>query len=97
MEDKFQHCFKLVKRTVDLLSFEHYILESEQYQHELFQRIRSAKTDGLPRFNIWRMLLEVIPITGNWQQKQQQLQSGRQRWLTLKEEAKTGVKSSPIK
>jgi len=38
------------------------------------------------------MLLEVIPIHGNVEEKRGQLESQRKKWLILKEEAKNGVK-----
>lgn len=40
MEDKFQQAFKLVNRTVNLEYFQKYVIDSQQYQSELFQRIR---------------------------------------------------------
>lgn len=60
-------------------------------------KIRESNTSGFPRFNIWRMLLEVIPIGGDWAQKKQSLEESRKRWLVMKEEAKTGVKSTAVK
>ena len=44
------------------------------------------------------MLLEVMPIQGDWEQKKNALLTGRERWNKVKEEARTGiVNPSPTK
>jgi hypothetical protein len=75
----------LITREVSLRAFEKYVLESSAHRQELFTAIREATTHGLPRFNVWRMLLELIPINGSWDDKKNALENSRKRWTTVKE------------
>lgn len=45
------------------------MLNSPAHQQELYRMIREADSQGLPRFNVWRMLLELMPIAGSWEEK----------------------------
>ncbi len=66
MWEKFQKIFDIITREVSLDYFEIYVLRSSDHINELFEAIRECRTQGFPRFNIWRMILEVIPIKGTW-------------------------------
>jgi hypothetical protein len=57
MEDKYQKALKHITQQVHLEYFEKYILQSAKNKHELFLRIREVNSEGLPRFNVWRLLL----------------------------------------
>jgi hypothetical protein len=38
------------------------VLNSSDSYPQLFRAIREAETQSLPRFNIWRMLLKIVPF-----------------------------------
>ena len=77
------------------------MVHSQDNKSDLFATIKAAQCEGLPRFNVWRMLLEVIPINGSWDDKKTALEASRKRWAVLKEQAQSGpikpvVKEAPV-
>ena len=77
MGEKYERALSHIDPFVSIDLFEKYIVHSEQNHQELFDAIRAAQCDGLPRFNVWRMLLEVIPIQGDWAEKERALSTAR--------------------
>lgn len=63
MGEKYDHLLLTIQSEVEPDSFERYILRSEEHKNELIFNIRTTKTKGLPRFNVWRLLLDVIPFS----------------------------------
>lgn len=83
-------------REVSLQAFEKYVLESSANRQELFRVIREASAQGLPRFNVCRMLFDLLPIDGSWEEKRAALEASRQRWAALKEAGRGGAGKSPL-
>jgi hypothetical protein len=85
MEVKYKQAFKLNKSNIDLQLLSRYIINSEEHKSELFSAIRTSRTVGMSRFNVWRLLLNLIPFEGTWNDKVTQLEQTRKRWISVKD------------
>lgn len=43
------------------------------------------------------MLLKIMPFEGSWEDKRQALESSRNRWATVRDEARNGPKMPLVK
>ena len=66
-------------------------MHSADNKSDLFIAIKTAHCDGLPRFNVWRMLLEVMPIEGSWEDKKRTLEDSRKKYAAVKDQAQNGL------
>ena len=73
MEEKFQSAMLLINRSVTPELFDRYIVHSAENKIELWKRIKTCDTQGIPRFSLWRILLDVIPVDGDWEAKKEAL------------------------